>query len=360
MEVKYELVKQTLRQEIISGKYQINEKLPTESQLMARFNVSRYTIRRAVGELENEHYIYRVQGGMFVQDWQRHWSADDANKLVGVISTHMADYIFPPIISGIDSVLSEKGYSLIVGNTLNNHDRERKSLLNMLDLKIAGLIIEPTQSALPNPNLDLYQQIKEYHIPTILFHASYPQMNFPCLLTQDEAAERELINYLFQLGHRRILGIFQIDDRQGANREQGMIRAYQEAGVPITDSELIMYQSSDQVSAILKRVDRIMNLADHPTAIACYNDHLATTIIGHLQHQGISVPGEVSVVGFDNYDLAQTLTPTLTTANHPKRQLGEDAGRMMLKMINGEQVKSITYPVPIIKGTSAQALKEEK
>lgn len=94
MEVKYELVKQTLRQEIISGKYQINEKSPTESQLMARFNVSRYTIRRAVGELENEHYIYRVQGGMFVQDWQRHWSADDANKLVGVISTHMADYIF--------------------------------------------------------------------------------------------------------------------------------------------------------------------------------------------------------------------------------------------------------------------------
>ena len=62
MEVKYELVKQTLRQEIISGKYQINEKLPTESQLMARFNVSRYTIRRAVGELENEHYVYRVQG----------------------------------------------------------------------------------------------------------------------------------------------------------------------------------------------------------------------------------------------------------------------------------------------------------
>lgn len=145
---------------------------------------------------------------MFVQDWQRHWSADDANKLVGVISTHMADYIFPPIISEIDSVLSEKGYSLIVGNTLNNHDRERKSLLNMLDLKIAGLIIEPTQSALPNPNLDLYQQIKEYHISTILFHASYPQMNFPCLLTQDEEAERELINYLFQLEHRRILGIF--------------------------------------------------------------------------------------------------------------------------------------------------------
>lgn len=360
MEVKYEIVKQTLRKEIINGQYQINEKLPTESELMKRFNVSRYTVRRAVGNLENEHYIYRIQGGgMFVQDWQRNWSADDTNKLIGVISTHIADYIFPPIISGIDNVLSAKGYSLIVGNTLNNHARERQSLLNMLDLKIAGLIIEPTQSALPNPNLDLYQQIKEYQIPTILFHATYPQVAFPSLLTQDELAERNLVDYLFKLGHHKILGIFQIDDRQGANREAGMIRAYQEAGIPITDSEMVMYQSTDKISAILDRVDRIFANNDRPTAIACYNDHLAMTVIGHLQRNGIKVPDDVSVVGFDNYELARTLNPSLTTADHPKRKLGEDAGQMMLKLINGEQVDSITYPVPLIKGTSTKSIKEE-
>lgn len=360
MEVKYEIVKQTLRKEIINGQYQINEKLPTESELMKRFNVSRYTVRRAVGDLENEHYIYRIQGGgMFVQDWQRNWSADDTNKLIGVISTHIADYIFPPIISGIDNVLSAKGYSLIVGNTLNNHARERQSLLNMLDLKIAGLIIEPTQSALPNPNLDLYQQIKEYQIPTILFHATYPQVAFPSLLTQDELAERNLVDYLFKLGHHKILGIFQIDDRQGANREAGMIRAYQEAGIPITDSEMVMYQSTDKISAILDRVDRIFANNDRPTAIACYNDHLAMTVIGHLQRNGVKVPDDVSVVGFDNYELARTLNPSLTTADHPKRKLGEDAGQMMLKLINGEQVDSITYPVPLIKGTSTKSIKEE-
>ena len=157
MEVKYETVKQTLRNEIIDGKYKINEKLPTESALMKRFNVSRYTIRRAVSDLENEHYIYRIQGGgMFVQDWQRDWTKSEKNKIIGVISTHMADYIFPPIISGIDSVVTEQGYSMIVGNTLNDHKRERQTILNMLDLQIAGLIIEPTESAMPNPNLDLY------------------------------------------------------------------------------------------------------------------------------------------------------------------------------------------------------------
>ncbi|POD89179.1 hypothetical protein S101258_00119 [Lactiplantibacillus plantarum subsp. plantarum] len=72
---------------------------------MARFSVSRYTIRRAVGDLETEHYIYRIQGGgMFVQDWRKDWSTYNNSKIIGVIATHVADYIFPQIIYGIDQV----------------------------------------------------------------------------------------------------------------------------------------------------------------------------------------------------------------------------------------------------------------
>ena len=270
MKVKYETVKQTLRNEIIDGKYKINEKLPTESELMKRFDVSRYTIRRAVGDLENEHYIYRIQGGggMFVQDWQRDWSTPEKNKIIGVISTHMADYIFPSIILGIDSVVTDQGYSLIVGNTLNNHDRERQTLLNMLDLKIAGLIIEPTQSALPNSNLDLYRQLQNYHIPTILFHSTYPGFSFPTLLTKDLEAEKELTKYLFKLGHSNILGIFQINDQQGVNRMSGMVQAYQEENIPITKSNIVMYQSNDAFTDIVNKADTILKANPHITAIA--------------------------------------------------------------------------------------------
>ena len=351
MKVKYETVKQTLRNEIIDGKYKINEKLPTESELMKRFDVSRYTIRRAVGDLENEHYIYRIQGGgMFVQDWQRDWSTPEKNKIIGVISTHMADYIFPSIISGIDSVVTDQGYSLIVGNTLNNHDRERQTLLNMLDLKIAGLIIEPTQSALPNSNLDLYRQLQNYHIPTILFHSTYPGFSFPTLLTKDLEAEKELTKYLFKLGHSNILGIFQINDQQGVNRMSGMVQAYQEENIPITKSNIVMYQSNDAFTDIVNKADTILKANPH---ITCYNDELATRIISHLQSQGLQVPHDISVVGFDNYEMAQLITPKLTTVNHPKRQLGEDAGEMIIDMINDKSVTSKFYTPQIIKRDSA-------
>lgn len=358
MEVKYETVKQTLRNEIIDGKYKINEKLPTESELMKRFDVSRYTIRRAVGDLENEHYIYRIQGGgTFVQDWQRDWSTTEKNKIIGVISTHMADYIFPSIISGIDEVIVDQGYSLIVGNTLNNHDRERQTILNMLDLKIAGLIIEPTESALPNPNLDLYRQLQNYHIPTILFHSTYPGFSFPTLLTKDLEAEAELVKYLFSLGHSNILGVFQINDQQGVDRMNGMIKAYQEERIPTTKSDFIMYQSSDSYFDIIKKIELTLKGNPSITAIACYNDALATRIISHLHSLGYRVPDDISVVGFDNYEMAQIIHPKLTTANHPKRLLGEDAGKMILKMINGDQVESKLYTPEIIKRDSVTSPK---
>ncbi len=355
--MKYETVKQTLRNEIIDGKYKINEKLPTESELMKRFDVSRYTIRRAVGDLENEHYIYRIQGGgMFVQDWQRDWTDDEKNKIIGVISTHMADYIFPSIISGIDNVVADQGYSIIVGNTLNTHSRERQTILNMLDLKIAGLIIEPTESAMPNPNLDLYRQIQDYKIPTILFHSKYPGFDFPTLLTNDLEAERELINYLFDLGHTNILGVFQINDQQGVDRMNGMIQAYQERQIPTTKSNVIMYQSNDSFKNIIDKIDLTLKGNQSISAIACYNDELAIRIISHLEKNNINVPNDISVVGFDNYDMAKVIVPGLTTANHPKRKLGEDAGKMILEMINGNNVESKMYSSEIIKRDSTAPL----
>ncbi|POD89180.1 Arabinose metabolism transcriptional repressor [Lactiplantibacillus plantarum subsp. plantarum] len=66
----------------------------------------------------------------------------------------------------------------MLGNTHNNHQRERKNLINMLNSNVAGLIIEPTQSALDNPNMDLYQEIKDDGIPVLFINASYPNLDF--------------------------------------------------------------------------------------------------------------------------------------------------------------------------------------
>lgn len=106
-----EAVRLALKEAIMAGRYAIGDKLPTEQALLTQFDISRYGLRQALKALADEGLIRAVQGsGFYVADPRNKQRKQAAQKIVGVITTHLADYIFPPIISGIDSVVSEAGY----------------------------------------------------------------------------------------------------------------------------------------------------------------------------------------------------------------------------------------------------------
>ena len=358
MAAKYQQVEHELIHRIRTDQYSINEKLPTETNLIKEFNVSRQTIRRAISELERKHYVYKIQGsGTYVTDWHQNWNQKKSNKIIGVITTHVTNYIFPEIISGIDTTITDKGYSLILGNTHNNHQRERNAILNMLDLKVAGLIIEPTQSALPNPNIDLYMKIKELNIPIVFINSSYSNIEAPVLRMDDRLAEYELTNLLFEHGHQRIIGIFKVDDNQGYERMNGFIQAFQVNEIELSKSHVIMYQSSDHFSQICDNLNIYMKRTDPPTAICCYNDQLAIKIISYLQKHEVDVPADISVIGFDDYSMSRYINPRITTAIHVKRQMGIDAANQILSMLSGNTGKSITYHAHLITGQSIKRIK---
>lgn len=354
---KYQSVKDSIIKAITSGKYQVGDKLPTESILMDRYDVSRYTIRRAMGELENDHYIYRIQGGgMYVDDWQSNKVKPINNKMIGIVTTHLADYIFPSIISGIDRAVSRAGYSLLLSNTHNDHDQERQSLKKMLESNVDGLIIEPTRSALPNPNMDLYKAVENSKIPTLFINAHYPNLQLPYVQLKDRHIEYQLTEMLINKGHQSILGIFKVDDAQGEERMRGFMDAYARHPEFSYLSDAIMYQSADDMGKIFEKVARRLQHDDRPSAIICYNDELAIQIMDVVRSLGMSIPDDISVVGFDDYQLSKFMTPGLTTAVHPKNKMGVDAGEMILQMINGTDVMPITYDAEIIERDSIKAI----
>ena len=276
--------------------------------------------------------------------------------MIGLVTTHMVDYIFPNIISGIDRIISAHGYSLIVGNTHNQRENERRSLERLLDTQIAGLIVEPTQSALANTNMDLYQKIAQSHLPMVFINAHYPQLQAPYLEIKDKKAEYEMTKYLIKQGHKRILGIFQVDDLQGTRRMEGFINTYMEYPDISYLSETVMYQSGQDMNRIFQRVTQIMERPDHPTAIVCYNDALAIQVMDVVRSAGLKIPEDVSIVGFDDYVLGRYFSPRLTTIEHPKEKMGLDAGRMIMSLIDGEEVKPIEYDAKLIFNDSVRKL----
>lgn len=294
---------------------------------------------------------------MYVDDWQDSQQPPKANnKMIGLVTTHMVDYIFPNIISGIDQIISAHGYSLIVGNTHNQRENERRSLERLLDTQIAGLIVEPTQSALANTNMDLYQKIAQSHLPMVFINAHYPQLQAPYLEIKDKKAEYEMTKYLIKQGHKRILGIFQVDDLQGTRRMEGFINAYMEYPDISYLSETVMYQSGQDMNRIFQRVTQIMERPDHPTAIVCYNDALAIQVMDVVRSAGLKIPEDVSIVGFDDYVLGRYFSPRLTTIEHPKEKMGLDSGRMIMSLIDGEEVKPIEYDAKLIFNDSVRKL----
>lgn len=357
-EIKYEKVKNSLKETIENGKYSSGDKLPTESELMKRYGVSRYTIRRAAGELENEHYIYRIQGGgMYVDDWQKQHKRVANTKMIGVITTHLADYIFPRIISGIDRVLSENGYSLILSNTHNDPKQEKIAVKRMIDNQVDGIIIEPSQSALPNKDLEVYKKIQAAGIPTLFINAHFKELNFPYLEVNDLEAEENIVNKLFSMGHKKILGIFQVDDMQGTHRLSGFLNAYMQHPDVMYMGENIMYHATQDMTPIFKKVVSLLQGDQRPTAIVCYNDQLAIQIMNLVKSIDLKVPGDVSIVGFDDYVMGHYVIPRLTTIAHPKEKMGVDAANMIIKMVNGEKVESKVYQLKPKIHKSIKALK---
>ncbi|MBA1394898.1 GntR family transcriptional regulator, partial [Lactobacillus sp. XV13L] len=153
-----------------------------------------------------------------------------------------------------------------------------------------GLIVEPSESAKPNPNLDIYQVIKQNKIPLLFLNANYPEINFPVICNTDKNSEAQLTNYLLNLGHQKIVGIFQTDDIQGVHRMQGFVEAYQASNIDLSNSNIIMYSSHDHFETISQKLDLYLNSPQSPTAITCYNDQLAIRIVDKLKRAHYQIP----------------------------------------------------------------------
>ena len=162
-EMKYHTLKESLKNDILSGVYQPGDKMPSENQLVQEYDLSRHTVRKALSILEEEGYIIAVHGkGTFCTERALH---KKESKNIAVVTTYISDYIFPRLIQGINSVLSKDGYSIIFKTTENSRRGETACLEDILTKDIDGLIIEPSKSEIVCRHPKLYENLDKYEIP---------------------------------------------------------------------------------------------------------------------------------------------------------------------------------------------------
>lgn len=343
--MKYKLLADILRREIRAGAISPGSRLPTEKELSARYRMSRQTVRHALQILTEEGLIQRRQGSGSYPTPQ---SAAPQSMQIAVVVTFLDDYIFPRVLHDAQSVLSQQGYSTAVYVTDNRVGTEREILLRLLEEPPAGLLVEGTKTALPNPNLDLYQRFQKAGIPIVFFHSSYAGLTgCPCVADDNYGGGYALAQHLIAQGHRHIGGLFKSDDIQGPQRYQGVTCALRDMGLPLLDTAFCWYDTETRLHMVQHRDSDLLRqyintCFNEVTAVVCYNDEIAHLLIAHLLAQGRRVPEDLAVVGFDNSYYSQIGPVRITSMRHAEHKTGGLAARELLKLMQGGPGQSQT------------------
>jgi len=364
MKSKHSIVREYILSNILDGTYAPHQKINSESELMEKFKVSRHTIRQAVGDLVNQGWLYSIQGsGTFCEDKSKQQSKNQNIKNIAIITTYISDYIFPSIIRGAETYLSKNGYNVSLFNTDNNHENEKSILERILKLRPDGVIIEPTKSSIANPNINLYLNLEQLNIPYIMMNAYYDELE-PLSITVDDYAGGYLqTKHLIELGHRNIIGFFKIDDMQGTKRMRGYLKALREHNIPINPDIIVTFDTDNRMSKPKERLRSLLSQGDNttPTGMVCYNDELAIMLLNVVREKNIRVPEDISIISYDDSFLADATEVKLTTIEHPKIKMGEDAAQLIVKSItnqakNDNELESIIYKPKLILRNSTRLL----
>lgn len=253
--------------------------------------------------------------------------------LVGVVVPQIGIDTFAAMIEGITHVLNKNGYNLLLA-TSRDHPEEEVSYFNVFRKKqVDGIIAFPTLL------LEEHQAFfARSNLPMVLVSQADPGGRVPGVLYDDFNGTRDMVEYLLELGHRRIayLGVGKHNKVIDQARRAGYLAALSKYGLEV--DEALMEQGDFTLQYGYQGMKTIWERAvAKPTAVFAATDRLALAAIKYLREQGCKVPEDVSVAGVDDMDIAATVSPSLTTVHYDYYDSGVQAAKLLLKRIKKPQ-----------------------
>ena len=320
---KYQSVLNRLQRDIVGGKYQRGQKLPSEAALVQRFGVSRITVGRAVNELQRQGLVDRIAGsGTYVR------GESPGEGLFGLVIPNLGETeIFEPICQAIAASPDAAGYALLWAHADTRQSREEQTLELVRQCaarRVNGVFFAPLElsSQAGAINRRAMAMLREAGIPVVLLDRR-----------PDEDRRRERSDlagidnhragmiataHLQELGARRI-GFLAYHGQASTVRIR--IAGYREAG----GREEFFVAREERVQL----PERVLDC----DAMVCANDRVAGQFMHALLARGVSIPGDMKIVGIDDVNYAALLPVPLTTVHQPCREIGEAALRLMLERL---------------------------
>ena len=356
---KYKVLKRYLIGELDAGRLKPGQALPSEGDLARTMAIARTTVRQALGELQQDGLIHRVQGaGTFVHEQARERLQNGLDAFALVVPATRTGY-YPSLLKDFEAEARKAHNQTIVCCSENNLDKQSSILTQLLDMKIAGVGIVPAPCG-PTPPYQI-RQLREANVPVVYCHRGVDGILAPMLTIPFAEVGRVAGRALLESGHRRVAFIaHQLSDATLAYRT-GLEEVMRSGGGDLPE-HFVEYGDARHRKVAEKKewmrpvLERICLGSDPPSAIMTDFDPQSEMAYFLLQELGLKVPRDISLIGFGGTWREGAMLDRLTAVTVDEGKLGRRAVKMLCEMRNGtrplDDNEEFEMPLSLAKGST--------
>lgn len=324
----------------------------------ARAGCSTASVSRVLNQpdLVRESLRARVQAAMaelgYVPNSAARALRSRRTHIMGIVIPTLGYAIYARLVEGLQRRLQTLGYSLLVATSEYDLVEEEQRARLLIERGVEGLVLVG-ETHRP----ELYRHLEASSTPYVNTYVYRDAISRPCVGFDNRVATSRITEFLLGLGHRSfgVISAITAGNDRAAERVAGVRATLERRGLALPSSSV--YERPYSIASGREGFRYLMGTQRPPTAIVCGNDVLAIGALIEARASNVSVPGAVSVVGFDNLELAANVEPPLTTLDVPAGEMGERAADFLAARVSGQSVLPSIHVEPrlIVRGTTGPA-----
>lgn len=267
------------------------------------------------------------------------------SKTIGVIIPEIVHHFFTTVISGIEQVANEKGYHVIICMSNNSFDKEVINMELLANGSTDGFIISVAKETQQKQDYHHLTEVIDQGMPLVMFDRVIDEIQCDKVVIDDTIGAKKAVDKLIEIGCKKIGLITTVDYVSvGKLRTQGYFQALREHGMEVDENLILKIDDFELSEAEIK------NFLENKEVdgVFAVNEHFAIYAIKAFQEKGLSVPGDVAVIGFTDGELSKRFIPSLTTVSQHGAQMGAQSARLLIQKLESEDPDQEAYQTIII------------
>ena len=367
----YEKAEKDLEEQILSGRLKANDCVLSENSISAAYGISRRSARTAIDHLIQKGYLYRRPGkGTFVSSFKSGSFNRIAEYSIALIIPDLSDPFILNVCKGVQAAANEHNCNLVIKTSNGDINRENQNIRYALQQQEDAIIIFPNYGRF---NVEDICKLKAAKIPFVLIDRYFADIESNYVCVDNTNGGFLATEHLIKLGHKRIAHLYGSKNSANDDRLAGYRKALAKYDIPTNENyirkqEDLTFTNTDNrfepdIECGYANMMYLLNLPQAPTAVFAGNDYQALGAYRAIKEKKLSVPEDISIVGFDELNFNDFLAVPLTTIRQPQYDIGSAAVKAVLRILTErpqeDSFEHVVFPVTLVQGSSTKPYTEK-